>query len=253
MYKFAAMTAMVAACSGVRSEHEQTSVADVISADLMLPARVTENRATLGIIANSAIATDQLNISNAAAKMISTESGLELFSFLVSCALPLNTTLTVPDKPNFEFSGETGLAVEWLDHPLGSASQHWVTACVLSRINGLEVANPISLRGANPALATIPEERDGFPLQEGAFYGDIFTPPDRPLLWVACGGLDQDRAPNRDRICAQPDPAHPDLTRCGFSFAGQCTKVCERKQDFYQNCRAGDQNVAEAITTYLLP
>jgi hypothetical protein len=55
-------------------------------------------------------------------------------------------------------------------------------------VNAHDTVEPISMRGANPALALAPSEATEFPLQEGAFYGNVFVPDTVPIDWHACRG-----------------------------------------------------------------
>jgi hypothetical protein len=130
-------------------------------------------------------------------------------------------------------------------------------------------------------------EREKYPLEEGAFYGNVFVPLDQPIVWIACRGADQAAGEFGglvDRDCAEPDPAHPGLTVCGFTFAGDCASftgetgdaVCEQfsengeNGEFYRRCHSepidGPRQDAdeehgrgrgdvfrEVITTYVTP
>ncbi len=103
-----------------------------------------------------------------------------------------------------------------------------------------------------------PGEGAGFPLEEGAFYGQVFThDDDDPIEWFACRGRDQARGEfgglvNRD--CAEPDPADPAVTQCGFTYAGDCDDACNHFDaggTFYAGCRADHRRVHQVITTYV--
>jgi hypothetical protein len=214
---------------------------------------------------------------DSAGKLLSTEDGREVFSFVVSCALPGNVTLEADvDGTTFEFNGELGLAPEWMTSSLDSVGQGWVSACIFARVNAADVAVPISVRGANLALATDADERSVWSVEEGAFYGNLFTPLDQPILWIACRGAGQVTQPDAsglaDRRCATPDPANPGLTMCGFIFAGDCgsfatNQVCDQfsaSGTFYRQChqaplenraKTGGINppFAQVITTYVTP
>jgi hypothetical protein len=67
------------------------------------------------------------------------------------------------------------LAPRWLKHKLNKSGQRWVSACLLARVNAHDTVEPISIRGKHPALALGPSEAFEFPLQEGAFYGNVFS------------------------------------------------------------------------------
>jgi hypothetical protein len=206
----------------------------------------------------------------------------------VSCALPFDISLEATIAgTTFEFSGEIGLAREWLFHPLDAVGQGWVSACLFAHVSAHDVEIPISVRGPHPALALGDGERERFPLQEGAFYGNFFTRLDRPIEWIACRGADQAATPQRgtlaDRGCAEPDDLNPGFTQCGFIFAGDCgtfpaepaEPTCEEfseRGQFYRRCHAAplddderhhghgaapndpdDRVFPQVITTYVTP
>jgi hypothetical protein len=153
-----------------------------------------------------------------------------------------------------------------------------VSACLFARVSKFGVAVPISVRGPNHELATDAEERAGLPVQEGAFYGNLFTPVDQPIEWIACRG-DGQAAQNVggliDRDCAKPDPTNPGFTMCGFIFAGDCgtfagaAPACEELSNhggFYERCHAAPVDIRhphgdsahdpvfrQVITTYVTP
>jgi hypothetical protein len=213
---------------------------------------------------------------DSAGKLLSSEDGREVFSFIVSCALPADVILSADvDGTTFEFSGEMGLAPQWLSAPLTTEGQGWISACIFARVNTRDVALPISLRGSNLALATNADERAGWSVEEGAFYGNLFTPLDQPILWIACRGAGQAAGETGgliERDCTEPDPANPGFTQCGFIYAGDCgsysnDQACEQFSAggaFYRRChqaplfhpiKNGGSNPAfsQVITTYVTP
>jgi len=174
----------------------------------------------------------------------------------VSCALPIDTTLvaTLPTGEEFEFFGEIGQAPEWLDHPLKKAGRGWVSACLFARVSNNDVPIPISLRGPSKALATDAGEEASWTLEEGAFYGDYFVAPGEPVQWIACRGRDQAAGETGgliDRDCAEPDPADPTHTLCGFLYAGDCSASCLKvaPEGFYRMCQdqPGDESHSDAF------
>ena len=239
--------------------------------------RVAANRVAANRITANRIAADRMTVNSAASVLIATQDGRELFSVLMACAVPENITLVAQvDGSEVEFFGELGLAPQWLDAPLDREGRGWVSACVFAKINAHEVISEISIRGPHPVLRRVSQdEREGWPLQEGAFYGNMFTPLDQPILWVACRGVDQAAGETGglvDRDCAEEDPAHPGLTQCGFLYAGDCGNftgeaACQRSAGtagFYQRCHAepiddarhrddDDHIFRQVITTYVVP
>ncbi|HWU86501.1 MAG TPA: hypothetical protein VN253_04475 [Kofleriaceae bacterium] len=110
-----------------------------------------------------------------------------------------------------------------------------MSACLISRVNKYDVSVTISIRGPHEALAVASDEATDFTVEEGAFYGDIFRPLDEPIIWIACRGRDQaatDSLAIDDRDCAEPDPANPGLTKCGFIYAGDCADWVKPKNPY---------------------
>ena len=209
----------------------------------------TTNRITANRITANRITANRLTVNGAADDLLATADGRELFSVLVACAIPSDITLEADvDGTTFEFFGEIGLTPQWLHSPLDREGQGWVSACVFAKINAHDVTVNISMRGPHPALAVDSIERRFFSVEEGAFYGNMFTPLDQPILWIACRGAGQAAGEPGliDRVCANPDGAPQGLTQCGFFFAGDCGDfgrefACEHfseNGEFYQDCHA---------------
>jgi hypothetical protein len=211
--------------------------------------RIALNRIALNRIALNRIALNRLSVNQlSAGDLLATAEGRELFSLVVSCALPSDVTLVATvDGADFEFLGEIGLAQQWLSSRLDRVGQQWVSACMYARVNAHEVIIAISMRGPHRELAADAAERAAFTLEEGAFFGDAFGPLDQPLRVFACRGRDK-AAGNAgvlaDRDCAAPDPANPGFTLCGMTFAGDCgsfasDQACEsfsNQGTFYRQC-----------------
>lgn len=216
--------------------------------------RISLNRISLNRISLNRISLNHLEANiGAIGTLLDTPDGQELFSFVISCALGEDTTLVVhhPTLGDMNFPGEVGLAPNWENRPMTGADQRWVSACLLARVNNSGVTVEVSMRGAHDELFSTPGERTTFPREEGAFFGDVFQPDSKPLEMYACQGRDQALGPESgdmgSRDCAEPDAAHPGLTICGMTFAGDCADfvppankyACESRNDdggFYENC-----------------
>ncbi len=199
----------------------------------------------------------ELNTVVGAGDLVATEGGRSVLSYVITWALPADITLeanqnacTVDDdckehlqdgtvnnaNPTYtgscyagtcryDFPGNLGLAQEWLHAPLNSTGKGWISACLLARVNLHDTAEEISLRGAHPALTISPDEATLFSVEEGAFYGNLFTPADNPPIEIACRGEGQASGEFGglvSRDCTEPDPNNPGFTLCGFTFAGDC-------------------------------
>jgi len=238
-----------------------------LSANRLSANRLSSTSAAEGSAAASELAASPLSVrklgpnlyaGNTAsmAEFMATDDGREVMTFIVSCALPEGTTLvgTMPNGETIEMFGELGFASEWIDHPLKKAGRGWVSSCLFARVSSNDVAIPISMRGQDQPLAASPDEKGDWTLEEGAFYGDYFVAPGEPVQWIACRGRDQaveEIAGLIDRDCAEPDPADPAHTLCGFQYAGDCSAVCEQfaPDGFYRKCQdqPGDESHSDAF------
>lgn len=232
---------------------QATTIDNRISLNRISLNRISLNRISLNRISLNRISLNHLEANiGAIGNLLDTLEGIELFSFVVSCALPTGTTLVVPSHPiwgTLNFEGEIGLAPRWETRPMTNSDQRWVSACLLARVNNNDVTVQVSLRGPDDALDTDAAERAAWSLEEGAFFGDVFQPDDRPLEMYSCRGRDQASGPETgdmdSRDCAEPDPAHPGMSLCGMTWAGDCADfappannfACETQIDgYYVNC-----------------
>lgn len=251
------------ACAEMPSEtpNESTETSELVSANRVGLNRVGLNRVGLNRVGLNRVGLNriglhhlQVNLSSAG-DLLATDDGREVFSLAMSCALDGDTTLVATiDGTDYEFPGEMGLATSWLSKPLDDAGQGWVSACMFARANAHEVVIPISMRGDHKGLETDRDERESFPLEEGAFFGNIFGPTDQPIPWYACRGRAQAKGEYGgliDRDCAEPDPANPGYTVCGLIYAGDCgtfarNAACERFSErgkYYDRCHEPSTHV----------
>jgi hypothetical protein len=261
----------LASCAQAPAESRTT--ADVIMLDRLETSVIVANRANAIPLAAHPLADAQSRVSSNAAALLASSTGIELFSFFVSCALPADVTLLATiDGAELEFFGEFGLAPQWRSAALDFAGQRWVSACVFARVNAHDLAVAFSARGPNLGLAADGDERAAFTLEEGAFYGNLFVPLSQPIQWFACRGRDEAAGQAgglADRDCADQDPAKPNLTVCGFVFTGNCGSfagelACESfspNGTYYRRCHtAPTQNgqwqgevFEQVITTFVRP
>ncbi len=255
LYLSVAAISFIGACAAA-TPAESTNNAEVLAVNKLAVNRMIASRVFANRVAAKPIIAGQLSPSAMAVNMstagplLANEDGRQVFSVIVSCALPADVVLTATVAGvQSEFQGELGLAPQWLRGPLDRVGQGWVSACMFARINGRDVAVPISMRGPTRALETGDDEREEWSQEEGAFFGNFFGAQDQPIQWFACRGRDQaagDTGNLSNRICTEPDPAKPGFTRCGLIFAGDCgdfaaDRSCEffsARGAFYQGCHA---------------
>jgi hypothetical protein len=266
-----------AGCIGDEDAVDVSAVGSSVTVENRLAAnRLAANRLAANRLAANRLAANRLAANRLAANhlgagaLLATPEGRDVLTFVVSCALPSGVTLVGEHGGvTYEFAGELGLAERWARHPLDHEGQGWVSACLFARVNADSLSVRISMRGPHPALAVTEDERAIWSVEEGAFYGNYFT--DDEIDWVACRGADQATSESGglvSRDCAEPDPAHPGRTLCGFRYAGDCGDFARRhacesfseRGTFYRECHAGatrDPSCGPAyrqvITTYVKP
>jgi hypothetical protein len=251
--------------------------------------RIAANRIAANKLAARKLSENHLEADSEAAEMLSTADGRDVYSYIINCALPEGKEIdaTVPGasdtappetlytcaNESCRFPGSLGLAEYWIDHRLDGKGQRWITACLLARVNYFGVKVIISLRGVAPQLLVGRHEAERYSLEEGGFYGNIFSDPNKPLAWNACRGKDAAAGETGDlklRVCTEPDPNDPTHTKCGFNYAGDCgsyagsateSKACNffDSDGWYEGClasQATDEGPAanpysEVVTTYV--
>lgn len=259
-----------------------------LTANRLSAYRLSANRLSANRLSANRLSANRLEANPDTAELLQTADGREVYSYMMSCALPDGKTIeadisgapdTAPPDTLYtckngrcSFPGSLGLAEHWIDRALDPKGQRWVTACLLSRVNLYGVTVEISLRGVAPELSVSPDEAATYTLQEGAFYGNIFANPEEPLDWNACMGKDQvagDAGDLQLRACTEPDPNDPTHTKCGFKYAGTCGNYTQSfaqhacrsydpEEGFYGDCLAREsdhgpsvKSYREVITTYV--
>lgn len=189
--------------------------------------KIALNKIATNQISSNKIATNGILLNeNTSQELLATADGREVLSYVIGCAIPANVTLIGKYAGvTYQFQGDIGLAPSWLKQPLRETDQRWVSACLISRVNLFEIPVSISIRGPHAALKVTQNEARDYSAEEGAFFGNVFTPGDEPIIWNACRGRTQASGESGDlalRDCTEPDPANPGFTMCGFTFAGDC-------------------------------
>lgn len=250
--------------------------------EVQLPAYAVNGYAVNGLVANHLAASQvadssvfaigaELEASPAALALASTPSGMDLLSYIVSCALPEGSVVSATvGGVAHEFHGSLGMAPAWESRGLTLSERRWVSACLLARVNAYGISVQISMRGPEE-LAPTDAERSVFSVAEGAFYGNIFVSDPSQLEMVACRGAGQasgEFGGLLDRDCTEP--AGNGLTKCGMKYAGDCLdftpasaspRACLTSVDGnYTNCTSQASllprlslSTAEVVTVYVQP
>jgi hypothetical protein len=151
------------------------------------------------------------------------------------------------------YPGGVGLAPGWETRGLYETEQRWVSACMAARVNYYGVSVSLSLRGDHAALDTVQEERDDYPHQEGAFWGNIFV--QEPYLHACYNTANVQHSRSKLRDCAAGHLEDETVSDCGeLARLGPCSSVCADRtsppgvpDDGFASCNG----VGEVITTFL--
>ena len=294
---------MLAACVAEPSESSDSQdvvTRNMLSSNMLSSNMLSSNMLSSNMLSSNMLSSNQLQLNPDGAQLLLTSAdGRFLLQYIVSCAVPSGIDLIadVPSAPDSAppatpytcsggtctFTGQLGLAPKWIDHKLDRDGMGWVSACLLARVNANQISEEISMRGNDPALAVGPAEAALYTVEEGGFYGDVFSYP-KPIVWIACEGkgqIDGTFGGLVQRKCARPDPNRPGKTVCGFTYAGYCgdyspqvpaAHACRdytADPGYYDRCRAGTHhgNVTDdiradgeyhhqfrqVITTYVTP
>ena len=177
-------------------------------------------------------------------------------AYAVSCALDSSQTINYTVSGTaYSATGLMGVAPSWTTTALSTSQAAWVSACVLSRINLTSALVTISARGAQAGYDTTIGETTDYRIEEGAFWGNVFTDLGS-ISGYACNGVDQ--AANDSygdlplRECAEWDGVTgSNLSPCGFHYAGLCTAVCSTGSAYAGCAFQGGTPHTEVVTTFL--
>ncbi|MBL0219682.1 MAG: hypothetical protein IPQ07_38180 [Myxococcales bacterium] len=209
--------------------------------------RLSSNRLSSNRLSSNRLSSNSLEVM----AMMDTDSGRDVLSYIVGCALPIGQDLVAKDSTGVEytFPGWIGLAPAWATRAPTVSERRWVTACLLSRTNVNGVPVKISMRhDTNLALLTSATERATYTQAEGAFYGDLFAPV--PVTY-ACSNRAWSPLVGTFRACAlSPNGI---ATDCTFTYTGSCTKACGDKTAPFNGCKGLGTTYNEVATIFLTP
>ncbi|MBA3463423.1 MAG: hypothetical protein H0T46_25940 [Deltaproteobacteria bacterium] len=226
-----AVCGLLGACAGeptFGSTESHVESSNRLAVNRLAVNRLAVNRLAVNRLAVNRLAVNGMAIASADVEALAAEEGgLELLSYMVSCALPEGASLAVAGE---ELRGSLGVAPSWLDAGLDVSGQRWLTACLLARVNYFGIEVRLSMRGANDALTTTAEERAAYPVLEGAFWGNLFG---ETADKTSCISSYKATAPQVGslplRECTVTDAA-TGRTRCDYTPAGTCEDICEGSQ-----------------------
>lgn len=171
----------VCACSLDEEAEPELEEAAYISFNALDPAALLDNGDGLNALAGA-------GLDGAATGLVNSESGRQLLSYVVRCALRGGDKASFPRTggPNLVYTGLVGIAQGWKRSSLNGAGQRLMTACLMAHVNAVGTQVPISIRSAtlrDPPLT----EKLLFPSQEMAVYGNVFAAAAERDLFVCFG------------------------------------------------------------------
>ncbi len=206
------------------------------------PNRLAANRLAANSLATNRLAGVKLSPTTPdLVAMTADPGGRELLTYMLSCALPAGTSLSVS---GVVYPGEVGLAPKWLAQSLSAAERHWVSGCLLARTNLFGISVLLSMRGSTGPLAVSTAEKAAYSLFEGVFWGDVFGGSLSTMY--ACTSRYKATNPQISTVplreCTVPDPLNPGKTRCGFTYVGVCETVCSGAKAGYRFDQCGGKS-----------
>jgi hypothetical protein len=202
-----------------------------------------------GIALNGAFA-DWFN--NADSSNIQLHSSV--MKYLMSCALPAGSTASFKDKngATHTWPGQMGLAPGWAENPITATEKQLVSGCFLGHVNSA-LPTPrhiqISLRGPATSLGTSSLERQALATFDGAFFGDLFSSPNK--IYVCDTQWGQPLNYYNTLLADWGRQCFHDPAGCNLFKRVECSTACVKGTDgTYQSCTA-DGVTYKPITVFV--
>jgi hypothetical protein len=233
--------------------------ANALNANALYPGALTP-----GMLGLDPLDLNKLGASTLAALEDPTESGdlsRQLLKYTVSCALDTTQSFAFSwtdasgVSHDATYAGLLGLATGWASQPLDAAGQAWVSACLASRLNYYGVTVSLSSRGPAAGLTTTSDELAEYPMEEGAFWGNLFTAS--PAIYACDDTLDDSHSRAKGRDCAAGHLVPgSDPEGCGMlQRVGSCDTLCAalNADSYHPSCAAtpGGAPASSVITVFL--
>lgn len=191
------------------------------------------------------------------------ENSRLLYKYLIGCALDSSQSASFSwtDSSsvvhNEVYWGSIGLAPHWRLTLITNYTRRTLSACLAARANFYGTPVMISLRGPQSAIQnTSTEEKAAYPMEEGAFWGDVFADP--PQLYACHKSANIANSRSHLRECAAGhvvDGGPP--TECAYiSILGDCDTLCATLNStglYRPSCNDGIGGTTTNVITTFLP
>jgi hypothetical protein len=244
-----AFTAMITGCGGDLGALDQEEAEETVENDqlaleasnalvpnALVPNALVPNALVPNALVPNALVPNALTPSAIAALSDPGAAGQSSRSFLryaVGCAFAPGEKFAFSwtDAGGVEhdemFAGELGLAPEWANRALNETEQHWVSACLAARTNWYGIQVVLSIRGAHEQIsAPSAKELTSYPMEEGAFWGNLFA--EQPYLRACYAAANTKHSRAHLRECAAGHVEGQSLEECGIiEIVGSCEDLCD--------------------------
>ena len=135
---------MLALAGGCLTEEDNLSnlsdTQDALTASNKLSAnKLSANKLSANKLSANKLSANSLEVQG----LMATDTGRDVMSYLVGCAMPTGQSLTLLDATTgiqYTYPGWMGLAPGWATRVPTVSERHWVTACLLARTNVYGIA-----------------------------------------------------------------------------------------------------------------
>ena len=220
------------------------AVEDDVFIDSDSQAALTTNALTTNALTTNALDPGVFQLSIATTgDLYQTALGRLLLRYIARCAYGPDDLIEVPAYDIFPtewYPGNLSIAEIWKTRGLDEHYQKMMSACLLAHLNIVGEPVPLSVRyiGAPPTSA---EESYLYFVGDGAFYGNVYTQPQKRYACTI-----------RQRAGTSPAASSNDAAKrvcdingnCGVTSTGYCDEVCsmivpDGKQWLYSHCHDG--------------
>ena len=151
--------------------------------------------------------------------MMASVQGVMTAKYMVQCALPAGTSVTVtagansgvPGAPTtVTLSGAIGLAPSWATGSCNATCQEQISSCLMAYTNGQ--GNHVNIEMSSQLASVGNTNSSAYPYQEASFFGNIFTSPPQAFY---CVGKDYISVQNNSGLFPGTVSPALDMRACG--------------------------------------
>lgn len=186
-----------------------------------------------------------------------------LYRYLISCALDSSQSISFSwtDSESVVhpevFGGSVGIAPHWKYTYVIPSVRRRVSACLGARANYYGTPVTISMRGPHTAINQISaEEQAAYPMEEGAFWGDVFGSTPQLYACHKTANITNSRA--KLRSCAAGHLGEGDVvSECAhIAVLGDCDSLCDpttANDPYHPSCMDPEIGAMNQVVTVYLP